>query len=212
MSRGESVGIRQSIRQGDWSTPTVVGTLLTAVGVVVAVAAWLYPKSPSDGSEDRGALPTPSPSRTGGETTTGATPSVSGGISSPRGDRYFSDIQPATGASAVKPGGPAGRHALVIPCGSGQSDDLSRIVRWNVPGDYVALKGEVSVSGRIDPESPTQVEWFVDGIRVFNTSTLTLRTPRAFSGEVDGRHNIRVEVTCDDPAATVTLLDARLTR
>jgi hypothetical protein len=196
--------------RGGWNGHTRVITVLTVAGVIVALAAWLYPKpdkSTPDGTRDR--------------STSGASSTTAGGASDPPTTssrpqrsqiRYLSDMPPVTGGAFVSNGGPAGPHALVIQCGSGQSNDRSREVSWNVPGEYSTLLGTVTISGKMDPEHNVQLEWFADGARIYNNSTLTLGADSEFRGELVGAQDLRVRLTCTSSAGIATLLDASVQR
>jgi len=122
------------------------------------------------------------------------------------------ELPPVTGGSFVTNGGPADRHAMVIRCASGQSNDRSREVSWNIPAPYSTLLGRVTISGKMDPEHKVQLEWFANGARIYNNSTLTLDTNTEFNGELAGVQDLRVRLTCTSSAGVATLLDAAVQR
>jgi hypothetical protein len=122
------------------------------------------------------------------------------------------ELPPVTGGSFVTNGGPADRHAMVIRCASGQSNDRSREVSWNIPAPYSTLLGRVTISGKMDPEHKVQLEWFANGARIYNNSTLTLDTDTEFNGELAGAQDLRVRLTCTSSAGVATLLDAAVQR
>jgi hypothetical protein len=196
--------------RGGWNGHTKVITVITVMGLLVALGAWLSPR-PDKGSSDE--------TRDG--STSGASSSTASGTSPPPASssspeksqiRYLSDLSPVTGASFVSDGGPPGRHALVIQCASGQSNDRSREVSWNFPGKYSTLHGRVAISGNMDPEHLVQLEWFADGARVYNNSTLTLGADSEFTGQLVGAQDLRVRLTCESSAGQATLLDTSVQR
>ena len=195
--------------KGGWNGHAAVITGLTVIGLLIALAAWLYPK-PGQPSGTDTAEPGVSPSSV---SQTGRNmPSPLSSSSQPSQLRYLSDLSTQTGGSFVNGGGPAGRHAMVIQCASGQSDDRSREVSWIVPGEYSILLGTVTISGKMDPEHNVQLEWFADGARIYNNSTLTLGSDSEFRGELAGAQDLRVRLTCTSSAGIATLLDASVQR
>jgi hypothetical protein len=195
--------LRERFKEG-WNGHAVVITVLTVIGLAIAFGAWFYPKSPNEppaGTSDRS---------TSASTATGAAPHAptTTGSSERNKIRYLSDMTPVTGGAFISGGGPDGRHGLVIRCASGQSNDRSREVSWNVPGTYSTLLGRVNISGKMDPEQNVQLEWFADGARIYNNSTLTLDSDTQFNGELAGAHDVSLRLTCASSAGVATLLDA----
>jgi hypothetical protein len=193
--------------RSSWNGHAIVITVLTVVGLLIAAGAWFYPQP------EKGFF-----RRTSGQSTSG--PSSANSSSQPARSsrpqtgqiRYLSDMAPAGGGSFVANDGPADRHAMVIHCASGESNDRSREVSWKIPGPYSTLLGRVGISGKMDPEQRVQLEWFADGARIYNNSTLTLDTDTEFNGELAGAQDLRVRLTCTSSAGVATLLDAAVQR
>jgi hypothetical protein len=205
--------MRQLLQRGGWNGPAVIGTAVAVASLGIAIATWQWPQSPpGDGGMPSASpsvvtsLPDPGPSTTPSPSTTDPVPIPT------QSGRYLTDLKPIAGAPYLSGGGPSGRHALVIHCASGQSNDPYREIEWNIVGSYNALSGSVAISGRIDPESPVQLQWFVGDVQVFNNSQLTLGGSRPFSAEINGGHDLKVRVTCQDSAGAATLLDAAVVR
>jgi hypothetical protein len=194
--------------RGGWTGHAIVITGLTVTGLLVALGAWLLPRT--GGSPEGGGSSTSGASSTT-ERATSQAPITS---RSPERSqiRYLSDMTPVTGASFISTGGPEGHHGLVIECASGQSYDRSREVSWNIPGAYLTLAGRVTVSGGMDPEHNVQLEWFAGGSRIYNNSKLTLDSDTEFNGGLGGAHDLRVRLTCASSAGVATLLDASVQR
>jgi hypothetical protein len=166
--------------------------------------AWQDPKAPRP--EPSGTQPSVSQS---GRNTAGPPETHTPQLSQAR---YLADLPPVTGGSFVSNGGPADRHAMVIRCASGQSNDRSREVSWNIPAPYSALRGRVTISGKMDPEHKVQLEWFANGARIYNNSNLTLDSDTEFNSELGGAQDLRVRLTCTSSAGVATLLDAAVQR
>ena len=201
------MGIWKRSGDGGWTVEArvaLVGVVVAVIGLVIAIAAWQDPKMPRTEPSNSQSSASQSDRNTADPPTTGGP--------EPSQVRYLAELPPVTGGSFVSNGGPADRHAMVIHCASGQSNDRSREVSWNIPGPYSTLVGRVTISGKLDPEHQMQLEWFADGARIYNNSTLTLATETDFRGELGGAQDLRVRLTCTSSAGIATLLDASVQR
>src|SRR5262249_17517859 len=129
----------------------------------------------------------------------------------PAGGRYLTSVPVAAGAVYLQTGGKLGPHDFVMQCGSGQSDDQSRKVEWNVVGSYARLTMTVTPSGQVDPETLTQVEVLADDIQVDNNPALVLGRPTRLDAPISGAHQVALRLTCQSPFVHVTFSGALLT-
>jgi hypothetical protein len=187
---------------------TVVGTLVALIGLAVALLAWLNPTSPANPTAAAPAVV----DSTGSSTASSATPGGSG--STPPGTstadvRYLAEMSPATGGPNLQTGGRIGRHAMLIRCGTGESDDPSREVAWDLVGDYARFAATVTVSGQADPKSRVEVQVLADDVQA-DKKVLTLGGSASLNLPLSGVHRITLRITCEFPSMKVTFVDATL--
>jgi len=179
----------------------VGGAVAAIVGVVIAYLAWIQPHSPDSGSGPAAGSPAASTSASG----IGPSPAtVPGG----QPGRYLTDLPPSAGAgSAVIP--PGTRGVLQVRCATGQTGDRYRFVEYDLLGAYAGLTARASVAGPIRPESQAEVEVFTDG-RLADNHVFSPRQQADLAAALTGAQQLRLQVTCQDPAGTVTISSALL--
>src|SRR6266511_3043114 len=185
----------------------IAAAVFTIVGVLVALGAWLFPRSssspgPAEGRAKTGATSTVG--TPGADQTTGAT-------GAPPSGTYLETLTPVAGAANLRQlpralqGQPAYAHALTIPCASGQTSDKVHEVTYELRGPYVDPPGDIRV----------QVQAFreLDGdSAVVGDQTVGTGSTGVLDASVEGAAQLRLRVTCELPAAVAILTDALLTR
>src|SRR5262245_5096133 len=154
-----------------------LSALLTAVGVVIALAAWLYPRAPGTppdlGTRAGATIDMPTATANGGSAplavntatpSTGA-PSTTGAPAAtnvPTQPFDYLDALPRQGGSAAAmprqvSGEPGNEHAIVIACPSNQSSDRTREVTYSLRGRYLDLAAIVRPYFGADRSESAQV-------------------------------------------------------
>lgn len=206
---------------GPWSRwsgiATVLGTVIGGLGLVVALLAWLLPRSAPD---------QPSPQATSaGKPSHGSPAAASGPAASPvlldfapeaGGDRLTEVPRPIRGRDGYA------SHPLAIHCPTNQTGDQSADVTFPLRGKYVQFDATVHpyYPAGVDQQSVTYVTVLTDTREVDNTLTTnevtsqthaTPAAPKPVSAAVDRAEKLTIRVRCEDPSGTVILTDPRVT-
>lgn len=178
---------------------------VAAVGVVVAILAWLIPMDEDGTPSSAGSTSTPTPPAPAPPTTTGGTPTPT--TQPPATVRYLTELVPATGGGFVQR---VGAHSLIMKCGTGESDDRFREVEYDIPRTgYRSFRTVARPTGR--RETRIGVTLFVDGV-VRVDSVSTAGGTGTLSAGIDGAARLTLRITCDPGAASTTFVDPALTR
>jgi hypothetical protein len=206
----------------------VAGLVVAVVGVMVALAQWLNPRSPKDGA-DPAAVSTAGPSAGASGSATGGTvsPSSTGSAAPQTGPPfdYIDSLERESGDVAALPrqlkGKPGYDRAIVIACPTNQSSDKTREVTWLLHGRYLDLQATARPYFTADPQSATRVVVVAvtrerDGTltrrQVGTQADATGRRTGPLSADVAGAEKLTVQVQCYDPRGWIILTDPRVTR
>jgi len=206
---------------GPWSRwsgiATVLGTVIGGLGLVVALLAWLLPRSAPDQPSTQ-ATSTAKPSH-------GSPAAASGPAASPvlldfapeaGGDRLTEVPRPIRGRDGYA------SHPLAIHCPTNQTGDQSADVTFPLRGKYVQFDATVHpyYPPGADQRSATHVT-ATAGTRQRDGSLTTEVAGTQFSASPDAPGPITapleesdqliLAVECDDPGGSVVLTGARLT-
>jgi hypothetical protein len=197
-----------------------IGSLVGGLGVIVAVAAWLFPFPPANG-DPTATEPVPSTTRSG---STDRTPSPAAGAPAVA---YLHELAPQSGGASLVAlprqvrGLPGYERALAIGCPTNQSEDKERSVTFLLRGRYLQLTATVRPYFRTDPEAASHVQ-AVAGVRERDDTltrevrgaqyeALTTR-PGTLTADIEGADELTIHVRCGHPDGVVILTDARITR
>lgn len=176
---------------------------VAAVGVVVAILAWLIPmdddRPAGASSTSTTTPPAPAPGTTGGSPPPTTTPAT--------GLRYLTELVPATGGGFVQR---VGAHSLIMRCGTGESDDRFREVEYDLPrAGYRSFRTATRPTGQ--RETRIGITLFVDGVAKVDSVSTVGDTGTVGAG-IDGAARLTLRITCDPGAASVTFTDPALSR
>jgi hypothetical protein len=130
--------------------------------------------------------------------------------------RYLAELVPSEGIDAVRKVPP---HSLDMPCGTGQSDDRFRELKYQLPGRYRELTLVATASGTVDPETMTNVQVIADDRfdqqdrqRTVAQRTFPLGSRQTLTADITGVDTLTLHIECDEPEVTVRFEDPRLLR
>lgn len=130
--------------------------------------------------------------------------------------RYLADLTPSEGLDAIRKVAP---HSLDVPCGTGQSDDRFRQVKYQLPGRYREVTLVAVASGNVDAETLTTVQVRADDRfdqqdrgREVARATVRLGRRVTLSGNITGVDTVTLRIVCDSPDVSVRFEDPRLLR
>jgi hypothetical protein len=118
-------------------------------------------------------------------------------------------MPPTTGGAYVQTRGKVGQHAMLIECGTGESDDPFREVMWDLVGDYARFAATATVSGQADPRARVEVQVLANDV-LADKNVLTLGQSASLNVPLFGVHRIALRVICEYPTMKVTFSDATL--
>lgn len=186
----------------------VAGLAVAAFGVLVAILAWQLPRDPSPpagagGVSAPGSTPPSTPPGTP-PSTTSTTPTTS----TSAGQRYLTELTPASGGGFVQRIG--GTHSLTMSCPTGESVDFKRSVTYDLPrAGYATLRLTALPTGERDTR--VEVRLLVDDA-VRGDQVITAGDSKPFQTGVAGSGTVELEITCDPKAKSVTFADPTLLR
>jgi hypothetical protein len=197
------------------------GLIAAAVGVVVALLAWLFPDINS------GEQTTP----TGAGATTAAAPATGGtttaGTTNPSDLTYLDALAAQqgkfnlVGLPRALSGQPDYPHPVVITCPTNQNDDQVREVTYPLRGRYVGFSATVRPYFADQPDTRTNVYAIAGYLERDGTLTLrekgrqltaTMGAPAPLTASVDGAEELTIQVRCEEPDGVVVLVAPGLTR
>lgn len=185
----------------------VAGLVVAALGVLVAILAWQLPKDP-DPSPPPGAVGVSSPVPTPPGTPPSTPPSTPPTTSTSAGQRYLTELTPASGGGFVQRIG--GTHSLTMSCATGDSVDFKRSVTYDLPhAGYATLRLTALPTGERDTR--IEVRLLVDDV-VRGDQVITAGESKPFVTGLAGSGTVELEITCDPGAKSVTFADPALYR
>ncbi|MCW3816583.1 hypothetical protein ONA91_19235 [Micromonospora sp. DR5-3] len=210
---------------------TAIGTVIGALGLLVSILAWQWPKDPA-------ADATPPPATVGGDQPAGPTTNSPGGpttgsqspSSTPSSGPgvYLADLTPRNGEDKLVDIPPAVRkrpdytsHAIAIRCPRNGSDPAT-VVTYQLSRHYQRF--DATVHPYYPPGSDQQSATLVTVIRGDQQPDTSVTTgevgaeqraqpgkPRPLTAVVEKADQLTLRVECGDPSGVVMLTDARLT-
>jgi hypothetical protein len=209
----------------EWAT--IIGTIMTVIGLVVAVAAWQLPTSPdSSGTDDRAGAPGSTPAAPPPATATAARPGKPVGGAAEFLDTGFpaesggANLVPLP--RAIRADATYQPHAIGITCPSNQTGDQDHAVTFLLRGRYVQF--DAAVHPYYPPGADARSATYVTvqtGVResdgelriteAGSQKTAAVDSPQPLTAMIDNAEKITLTVRCADPNGTVVLTDARLT-
>lgn len=207
------------------------GLIAAAVGVVVALLAWLFPDinsgdppTPTRAGATTAAAPATTGTTTTGTTTTGTTTT---GTTNP-GDLTYLDTLAAqkgnsnlVGLPRALSGRPDYPHPVVITCATNQNDDQVREVTYPLRGRYLGFSATVRPYFADRPDTRTNVYAIAGYLERDGTVTrqekgrqltATMNAPAPLTASVDGAEELTIQVRCEEPDGVVVLVAPGLTR
>lgn len=209
----------------------MVSAWLTALSAVIAVLAWVLPRTNSDASDkadasQRQSVPTAGDpvrhsSATTAPTTVGQSPAAT--------VTYLDGIVPQAAGGNIVPlprnlrdrAGFAS-HPLVIHCPTNETGDATSNVTFTLNGRYVRVDATVRPYYPDDADQQSVTHVLADvGIREIDAEMTTQQagaqqratpgSPAPLTAVVEHAQELTLKVACDDPRGLVVLTDARLT-
>lgn len=215
------------------SRPEKIGVAVAVIGVIVALAAWLFPfqaMNGGDGSPDQAGTPagqSPSPAPNAADVV-GATTQAPGGSAAPAPAAiHLTGLTPLAGRENIVElprdlrGRPGYEHAVVVSCPSNQSDDKVRTVTYQLRGRYLDFAGTVQPHFGTDREAPARVRAMAGYRERDDTMTREVRGSQfnasmaataPLEADVERAEELTLQVECGHPDGVVILTDARLLR
>lgn len=215
--RGWDVGLRA----------TVIGTIAGVLSLVVAIAAWQWPRSPSDptgaSAPTSAARPALSSTPSGSlPTATAADPAAveyldGPGFPAESGGAYLVSVP-----RAVRDDQDYSTHPIAITCPSNETGDQVHDVTYLLQGRYIRFDADVRpyYPPSADARSATYVTALMGKRQRDNALTITEAgkqqratpsTPQPFSATIEDAEKLTLRVECGDPNGTIILTNARLT-
>jgi len=195
---------RDRRRRHNAERAAIVGTVVTVIALIVAILEWQFPQGPG-GAEPR-------PSNTGDPP---SSPPSQPPTRTPLPDaeiRYLRDLAPASGAINLdREAMTAGRdaHEVVLPCGSGRSNDQEREVRYQLRSRYAVFSTDIRIRGDADPDIRAQVIVLSDESLVLSKH-LRLGQSFALSADVAGAELLTLRLRCESIALSAAFAEASL--
>jgi hypothetical protein len=203
---------------------TVIGTVAGVLGLVIAIAAWQWPRSPAD-------PPTNSSTTTTATATASRNGTTATAKSSPEPARYLAGSGfPAESGGAFLVSVPRALantddfadHPIAISCPSNETGDKVHDVTFALNGHY--LQFDATVRPYYPKGVDAQTATFVTALIGIRQSDGTLRisqagiqqsatpaTAQSLSASVENAEKLTLRVQCGYPTGTITLTGARLT-
>src|SRR5689334_16265653 len=204
--------------------------IVTAIGVLVALAAWLFPVGNRDSGTD-GSEPTKQTTATtpAAPTTaaTGTGPATGSAMVYLDGQTPQSGRQNLASLPRSLTGQPGLDHPVVVTCPTNQNGDQVREVTYSLGGRYLAFS--VTVRPYVDPDQDPKplpdsraTVFAIAGYRERDGTltrqnkgrqeAATVTTPGPLSASVERAEELTLQVRCEDPRGVVVLVAARFTR
>jgi hypothetical protein len=203
--------------------------IVTAIGVLVALAAWLLPVGKQD-SETNGSGPT---KQTAATTPAAATTMAATGTGPTTGSGtvYLNAQAPQSGKSYLVGlprslnGQPGLDHPVVVRCPTNQNDDQVHEVTYPLGGRYLTFSA--TVRPYVDPDQDPKplpdsraTVFAIAGYRERDGTltrqnkgrqeVATVTTPGPLTASVEGAEELTLQVRCEDPRGVVVLAGAVL--
>jgi hypothetical protein len=212
----------------------VVSAWLAALSAVIAVLAWVLPRTNSDASDKADASQGQSAPTVGdpvqhGSATTAPTAPTAAGQSPAATVTYLDGIVPKAAGGNIVPlprnlrdrAGFAS-HPLVIHCPTNETGDETSNVTFTLNGRYVRVDATVWPYYPDDADQQSVTHVLADvGIREIDAEMTTQQagvqqratpgSPAPLTAVVERAQELTLKVACDDPRGLVVLTDARLT-
>ncbi|AGL17956.1 hypothetical protein [Actinoplanes sp. N902-109] len=206
---------------------TVLGTIAGVLSLVVAVAAWQWPRAAPDKPAAGAAA---GPAATAGAAPRSSAPPPASAPASAAGAaaRYLDTVPAESGGShlvsvprqARSAAGPE-QHPVALTCPSNQTGDQEHSVTYLLQGRYAELRAQVRpyYPQSSDQQSATYVTALIgirgrDGELTISEAGRQLQAtpgrPQQLTAALDGAEKLTLRVQCGDPTGTVILTDARL--
>jgi hypothetical protein len=195
----------------------VAGLAVAVVSALVAIATFIYPGGFVGGPEGSGTVLTPTGQGTpevdrGGPTTPTGGTATGPPTTSTAGSRALAEITPTSGGDTLAPvaGEPRSRE---MACPTNQGGDKDRTVQWDLVGPWSRVRMTLTVSGRADPDTRSQIEVFSGGTRVFNDAQLRVGAEAVpVDADISGSRTLIIRLTCASRALAVRLHGPELRR
>jgi hypothetical protein len=222
----ETVPRRRRMTRAEWWTLVV-----TAVGVLVALAAWLFPVGKQD-STTGGSGPTKQTAATTPAAAATAATTAPGPVTG-SGTVYLDGQPPVEGKPLLVglprrlDGQPGLDHPVVVTCPTNQSDDQVHEVTYSLAGRYLTFSANVRpyIDPDQDPKPLPDSRATVLAIAVYierdgtptqqvkgRQEAATVGTPGPLTASVERAERLTLQVRCEDPRGVVVLAGAGLTR
>lgn len=199
----------------------IIALILTALGVLVAVLAWLYPRSPDEptaGTEATVAGGSPA------KTTTGRSPGkrpLPGPATSTHLDTLAAQ---AGGANLVAlprelHDQPGYNRPVIVQCPSNENNDKVREVNYLLRGRYLTFSAMVRPFFATEQDAAAHVSVLAAVRERDGTLTWTARgnqfqaamdRPAPVTADVEGAQEMSLQVRCEHPEGLIILTDAVL--
>ncbi|WP_430788601.1 hypothetical protein [Actinoplanes sp. G11-F43] len=208
---------------------SVISAVCTALALIVALLAWLWPREPGGGKKDEKAAGTNPATATATATGTGTRPPAPAGGTVTPVFLNSSAFPPESGAAdlvevprAIR--GKAGwtGHEIAVRCPSNQTGDSTSDVTYLLRGRYARFDVTVHpyYPEDADRQAVTHVTAFVAVRTVdggLDTTVAGVQKAATYTAEaglsvsVEDAEKLTLRVECGDPNGTVVLTGARLT-
>ncbi len=222
----------ETVHRRRWMTRAERWTLIvTVIGVLVALAAWLFPVDKQDSGTDgsgptkQTAATTPAAPTTAAATGTG--PTTGSGQVYLDGQAPQSGKPNLVGMPRSLTGQPGLDHPVVVTCPTNQNDDQVREVTYPLGGRYLTFSATVRpyVDPDQDPKPLPDSRATVFAIAGYHErdgtltrkdkgrqEAATVTTPEPLTASVEGAEELTLQVRCEDPRGVVVLAAAGFTR
>jgi hypothetical protein len=199
----------------NWRSLAWWAQVATILAVVVAVIAYVFPRAAGDDSDRGTSVPNGPVPPSAGLNQSGRVTASQGPTEPASAERhYLTDLRPVAGGINLTPAPDdvTYAHDLLIPCGSGQSDDQQREVAYAVRGNYREFRAAVQYGATTEPAVRAQLEVFADSRLVLGTVATSGEAERPLTARLGRPDMLRLRLTCAIDEGTLVLFDAELVK